>query len=149
MKKLILLITLTAMSIGSYAQDEQITEAERIVDKYTGKAGDAIKELATALEQPAEHVYAILVRQSLSEGILFTIGGVVLLIAGFWIIKLSMSVNKVKDSYRDMVYPDYKYVLSVSGSLILVLSFIILIASPLRILNPEYYAIKEIMDVFK
>ena len=54
------------------AQDSTLvtnTNVEKLVDKYSGKIEAAIVSLAESLQQPAEHVYKVLVKQQIVKAI--------------------------------------------------------------------------------
>jgi len=166
MKKLFITI-LILTQLSAFAQDStttQITETERIVDKYVDQATEAMKGLATALEVPAEHVYDILVWQQLATGIAtFIIWGILVIAL---IIMINSAIKAWKNHHKEAKESGDRYFDlgdSSSGVIALILTIvsaflgiIMLVFIPIefseaivKILNPEYGAIKEIMDLIK
>jgi len=162
MKKLLLLFVLL-FSTMNYAQTEAVekvsdvvqkttegvTTTERILDKYSSKAYDAVKELATALQVPAEHVYTILVRQALVDAISYLGAVIMLLIIG----TLGLAfVYKNNDKF-DWQYSPAGTFAYLGPSSIIILALITLVVNiPIIIggfINPEYYVIKEVLDILK
>jgi len=137
-------------------------------NEVMNKVGEYIDALAKNLGVAAEHVYKVLVQQQLAEGI----GG--LLVSLLINIVCILVLSKLVKVYRNAEYREIEFGFSmkkvpqnkqaefvymgdgvpfwVFGILsIIVLGIMIPIAHDfvLRLINPEYYAIKEIMDVFK
>lgn len=123
-----------------------------------------IEELANSLGVAAEHVYELLVRQQVISGIVgITVGGLIL-IAGLAIIFFTI-VAMIKAEWVGGTYsktPSNKYasylelgdgfvfqlVVALSIVAVIICTFVVS-GSIMQLINPEYYAIREIMDVFK
>ncbi len=123
------------------------------------KVDEYIQAIAEKLGVAAEHVYSLLVKQQLAEGI-FTIS----IFAFFFIVAVSFVVHVsrkgflMKDCYSGKEIDGSEVINYIRGAMLAVsgLTFlVILMCIPeikegvLQLINPEYYAIKEIMDVFK
>ncbi len=77
----ILVLILSWAMLGTIQAQEQtvkdnvelVTDSnvEKLVDKYSTKVTVAIQGLAKSLQQPAEHVYKILIRQQLLLALFF------------------------------------------------------------------------------
>lgn len=162
MKKLLLLLTLL-LSINSFAQIDSLatdvveeqglvieSTAERIIDKYSGKAYDAVKELAAALQVPAEHVYKILVKQAVVNSISYLIIYICILGMIFFGTRLILKESNTDREYNEApIYGILGGILAAFG----VLGFIFILATATEMVggfvNPEYYAIQEILETFK
>jgi hypothetical protein len=114
--------------------------------KIYDKATEYIDSIAQSLGVAAEHVYGILVRQQIADGVTtLIIFGVLLAVFGTVV---GVSLKKANWSEDDV----YCYVALFGG---IALAFIFVIGcfesagAIKQLINPEYYAIKEIMDVIK
>ena len=160
MKKIFLLLVFALMTFTvSFAQESTtvqdvkevvaevqptLTEAERIVEKYSTKAVDAISGLAEALKVPAEHVYGVLVRQQVAEGIAL-IGYLfltLLFLFIFWKAQGKANWNSDGNFYNWVAI--ISGIISFIGIIIVTLGLDIAI---IKIYNPEYGAIKEIFEL--
>ncbi len=115
-------------------------------EKVYEKATEYIETLASSLGVAAEHVYGILVRQQVAEGVTTLIMfGVVYLVLG---IVVGVAVKK-----SDFDYECIANYVAVIGCIVLifvsVFAFVDVGDAIMKVMNPEYYAIKEIMDVIK
>lgn len=149
MKKLFtVILILTQLSV--FAEDTtttQISDVERVVDKYVDKTTEALKGLAEALQVPADHVYNVLISQqkliSISYILLFFLG----LIGLFTTTKIVRYM--IKKDYEDAGY----VIVGIVGGVIFLIITIIGIGHTEIILtgfiNPEYGAIKEISNLIK
>lgn len=168
MKKILLLLMLS-LSLTSFAQseavidsvgesiesveadvDQTVTTTERILDKYSGKAYDAIKELATAMQVPAEYVYTILVKQAVVNSITYLFIYIII----FGIIYAGIRLVK-KEIETDRDYGDDPFH-GVVGAILLIVGFfgLVFVCTTMAttvggFINPEYYAIQEILDTFR
>jgi hypothetical protein len=169
MKKFLFLLVLL-ISICSYAQTDSLsvdientvsettTTAERIIDKYSGKAYEAVKELANALKVPAEYVFTVLVKQGVVVGVTWLILFIFVICTS--IIGLKWWTNpdhwlKSKDYRGD---PSFEPInaKAIIGIVVTVISFIGIIVCFAHmdtmitgLLNPEYYAINEVLELIK
>lgn len=115
-------------------------------EKIYGKATEYIESLASSLGVAAEHVYGILVRQQIAEGITtLIIFGVIYAVLG-----TIVGIAVKKSDFRYDFISNYVVILG-SVVLVIVSAFAIfeLRGAIMQLINPEYYAIKEIMDVIK
>jgi hypothetical protein len=146
MKKAIMLFAMVIFFASVSAQEKEtpISETERIVDKYIDKTGDIINGLAEKLAVPAEHVYGVLVRQQIVQGVVWSV------YLGFFILLFLFGLfGGLK---YDMEFADWdefsrwKLIIVISV-LFSVIGFIGFFTDGLpSLINPEYGAIKEIME---
>lgn len=107
-----------------------------------------IDELAQSLGVAAEHVYEILVRQQISDGIITIIATSLV-----WAALATAFYKAVKrdDFYEGKV--TVTFIIGVASGVGIFFALIIgsfeSIAAVKQLINPEYYAIREIMDVIK
>lgn len=149
MKKLFtVILILTQLSV--FSQDTtatQISDVERVVDKYVDKTAEALKGLAEALEVPAEHIYGVLITQQYviawSWIAAFIFGIFLLAVMGIYIY---MGIKRNWDEVG-IVFP------AVIIGFIAIVFLSVGIAHASQILggftNPEYGAIKEISNLIK
>ncbi len=152
MKKLILL-GLMLLQISVYADTTntsatnaiEIGEVERIVDKYADKFTDALKGLAAALEVPAKHVYAILVKQQM----VYAIGYLILIIAGIFIVGSCIGLASYADSNNYEFLCVSSFIFGVVGAIMLIVGMCLIPEILTGFVNPEYGAIKDIANLIK
>ena len=118
-------------------------------EKFQEKIIEYIDALSVKLGVAAEHVYEVLVRQKIVEGMVYSIVTLGVLIASIVAFKKSLqSFFKCYEQDEDKVFG--LGIVSVVFGLVLAISLIVTIASLpdqiLKIYNPEYYAIKTILD---
>lgn len=130
--------------------EQQVTTAERVIDKYSGKAYEAVKELASALKVPAEHVYTILVKQAVVISITWLVVGILSIILLIFGVRWTVDANNWNTNTYGSSEPVTKAII---GMVSMVLAVCILIGFFVNMqamiggfVNPEYYAIKEILD---
>lgn len=137
--------------VGDVSQ-EQITTAERIIDKYSGKIHDLIKEMAEGLQVPAEYVWKVLVRQAYVDSITYLLVGI---FGIWWVFMLIKFVTKIVD-WDDLTDRDgkkhspgeliIKIILAIIG-LIMTIVFVCSFGTIVQgFVNPEYKAIELIIE---
>ena len=149
MKKFILLFMLFFTIGVTYAQDstQYVTNsnAEKLIDKYSAKVENAIIALAEKLQQPAEHVYKILVKQQVVYGVSTLLFVVFSVIVVFWGFKI---YHKNQDEFNGWDF--FGMFLIVLGCIAFVISFIMFAGGGLSgLINPEYGALKDIVNMIK
>ena len=148
MKKLVFITYLLICSMFAYTQTDstKLTVKQVYEDAKTG-----ITRVVNALGGPAKHVYSVYVRQHYVEGItaalrnVFLYALVIFLFAKFW----------KKADFRDEA--PLSGTLSAVVCMVSTVAFIIITIGTicffsdgfLKILNPEYYAIQDIIKAFK
>jgi len=146
--KSIIIALLLLTSISSYSQKDSSSKvAERLTtERIYSDVKEGFTKLVGNLEGPAKHVYAIYIRQHRTKGI--TKGFLSL----FALIVFSFSLfgfSKKADWTDGNI-----------NAIITVVSFVALIISIIatfcyiggdfnKVFNPEYYAIQDIIEVFK
>ena len=143
------------LSIASYAQNKTVTRdslstiqnVERLVDKYGEKIGTVIVALSEKLQQPVEHVYGVLVKQQVVNAIVWLIvliTGIVLFAFAF-IIGVSKYANW---SDRDFnVVAAVSLITGIASFVMFVLGITHLTEIVQGFINPEYGAIKDIVEL--
>jgi len=133
---------------------------------------DTISGLADALQVPSEHVYAVLVGQAYAQGliglVLTVLGVLMVTVGGFLCMKYAMACSVAHADWEDythsknwghkkedLVVPDktsegyIAHIITFGVTFLLGLPISISnFGKIIKMINPEYYAIKEIMDVF-
>ena len=150
MKKFIIILMLSLVSfvtVKAQASDTitNISETERLIDKYTQKAAIAIEGLSEAIKVPAKHVYSVLVKQQViyawswvlvsSTGLLFMIFGLLLL---------------YNATYREEFLQITGFMFAVTFGIVFLIGIIGVAVDGLSgFLNPEYGAMMDIVRMFK
>lgn len=117
---------------------------------------DLISQLAQKLGVAAEHIWSVLVRQQIIEGTMDVIVGIILLCFAAVSIwgsrKTYLYMKKVEhDAYHSWdgsLYIALISVIVVAGGVITLIGFINLITGTKELLNPEYYVLRELMNLF-
>lgn len=124
-------------------------------DKLVGKASEYIDAVATKLGVAAEHVYGLLVRQQITEGIVDIISGVAItaVITALIVFTANKLKGKLKFNTADEI--DMMAMLLFGGiglmffGGLLCAGFLLTTDGIKHVINPEYYAIKEIIEAVK
>lgn len=136
---LILLINISIYSqTDSTAIVNPISETERIVDKYSEKISVALQSLAKSLEVPAQRVFEILIKQQYVFAITHTI------------ILLLLIITCIVFTYKCWKDPDGGDWWGLPATLIIgTIIYICFILESIVgcYINPEYYALKEIIQL--
>lgn len=147
MKKLITII-IVFCSLASYSQSDSLyKEAEKLTAaKVYQDVKTGFSQLVTNLEGPAKHVYGVYVNQHRTVGIAKGIASI-FSISVFLLIFL----NYYKKAYlSEGNIPAILAIIGLAGFLIAVGATIFYFTGDFnKILNPEYYAIQDIIKTFK
>jgi len=115
-------------------------------EKFQEKIIEYIDALSVKLGVATEHVYGVMVRQQFVEGIVYSIVTLSVLIASIVAFKKSLQ-SFFKCCKQD---EDRTFGFVIAYGLVLFMSFFAAISflpdQILKIYNPEYYAIKTILD---
>ncbi len=113
-------------------------------EKFQEKIIEYIDALAAKLGVAAEHVYGVLVRQQVVEGIVYTVVTAILLLTSIAMCKelVKQILNSEDFSGKEIIFG---FALILTG-VIVVATVTFLPDQILKIYNPEYYAIKTILD---
>lgn len=115
-----------------------------------------IKSLADSLGVAAEHVYGLLVKQQIVEGAVELLLFSIILISGFIFCKtISTKTKDFRENYKGkritglgedillfLIYASWVFY-----GLAVIIALCTFPSSIGKLINPEYYAIKEILDV--
>lgn len=155
-KSLVLLIVIMFISKTMIAQDSTSvtgTNTEALIDKYSAKIENAIITLADKLQQPAEHVYKVLTIQFYYKGLVTTILFIFTVIIMTILIITAGKMNWLieREDYSTMTGKGITMlILMILIGILLLISFVQFLSGGFtQLVNPEYYAIKEIMSVIK
>jgi hypothetical protein len=121
-----------------------------MVDKIYNDISTAIATLAEKLGVATEHVYNVLVRQQFYEGIFALIAVLLSIIATLFLFKLFKIGLKLRDEKNEITGIGASYcVLSVISVSIAVSICFQYASGIVKIVNPEYYAIQQILQMVK
>jgi hypothetical protein len=113
---------------------------EKVIDKAFGYIDSVAQKLGVA----AEHVWPLMIKQQVVGGITDLFFGVVLAVAAYLLIRQAM-----KDLTTYEGSEERGLVLSFLGGIAAIFAFFCIYFSVGPIINPEYYAIQEILEVIK
>lgn len=156
MKTLLLFVSILLFT-SIKAQDS--TKIEERAEKLTAEriykdVKEGFSNLVTNLEGPAKHVYKVYINQHLTKGVVLTISWVIFFIFPFiMLLKFMLGGKKGDLSSEDGKDLSAKGILCIVFAII---SFIGLIHLTFtfneglqKLLNPEYYAIQDVIKAFK
>lgn len=133
--------TLTELSVDGI----QVTEAERLLDKYAGKMYEGAVEIAEAISGPAKEAFDYVVMLQIAKGIGMLIPLLLFIISLTVILITATRFECNEESVGGVVCMAF----IVIGALSLVLSFFTTYDAVLHLIAPEWFAIKEIMALIK
>ena len=124
------------------------------------KAFEYIDAIAANLGVAAEHVYGTLLRQAMVSGVRSVVYIILCLAVVYMVIRMLKKVyTDVKDGNNNSIFLDgwdisaAGIIASFAGGIALFILFIAIIANisnaSTALLNPEYWALKEILDTIK
>ena len=112
------------------------------------KITEYIEKLADQLGVAAEHVWEVLTKQMFLHGLLVTIFAGMFFIGGFCL--LVFTIKKFKDDYqKDREISFEGFCMGFPTIVILIPSTFFLVEGIKHLLNPEYYALQEILSLFR
>lgn len=149
MKKIVLVLLMALTMTSIYGQDTTVvSETERLIDKYTEVIDARVMALAQSLQQPAEHVYQILIKQQTVIAFVYLFLFLLSLICAYGIYKSATNKN--------CKFGEYATAADISVVVFSFLTFVFLIVSLLNteaimtgLINPEYGALRDIADWIK
>lgn len=150
MKKILLLIV-CLVSISAHSQlnmDSLNKQAEKLTAaKIYSDVKDGFGRLVTNLEGPAKHVYEIYVYQHKAEGLMFIFLPIIFLMVSIFLLYRYWTDVDWSDSYKAC----YATGLGVGLFIAFIACIIALFAGDYftKIINPEYYAIQDVIKAFK
>ena len=158
---LFLLVTTVVVAQQVDALPEQITQAERIIDKYTDQVTDAVISIVDQLEGPATAVFKAVVNLQIAKGIAFLL--LLPLTIFVWLvfnIYFKKSIEWLNDSankgnyYSSTSWTESPYATVGVTSLItaIILTIFTLFATYwgiLHLMSPEWFAIMELIQIVK
>lgn len=152
MKNVFCLFVLLSICVFAQAQDKKdapVSNTERIIDKYLDKTGDMINNLAARLKVPSEKVYSVLITQQRVQAIswiIITCILFVLTLIAFFILRHQHDFSKEWYMQDTEAYWTFALLSCIAFVAVLIVSVALV---PGKLINPDYYAIKEIMNALK
>ena len=125
-----------------------ITTTE-LVDKYGEKISNAIEQLAAQIGVGVDHFWPLFVKQQMIDGWINLLTPIILILVSS--VYLVLTRNKWEDKTKDDISWQgvggiiIGFVLAIS----IVFSFVHGTTAVKQIINPEYYAIKEITEMIR
>ena len=123
------------------------------------KAFEYIDAIAANLGVAAEHVYGALLKQAMVSGLRSVVYIIICLAVSYAIIKVLKRVySDIKEDEEGLFVDSYGVTLGgvfalIFGGIALVIMFFVIMAdisnASTALLNPEYWALKEILDTIK
>lgn len=107
------------------------------------KVFEYIDVIAAKLGVASEHVYGALIQKSFTTGIVQV--GVAFILIGVYIFMWKYLSKRLDRNNKDLIVSS----LALGGIVIFIITMINLYIGTLKIINPEYYAMKEIMTLIK
>lgn len=115
--------------------------------KMFDKAVEYIDRLAESLGVATEYILEVLIMQKVTEAIVFgsftLIVSLACIVGAYAFIKKFISVDKNKE---DATGWGFGVFFSITGALVFGAIFCV---NLIKLINPEYYALKDILDIFK
>ena len=143
MRKLITIL-LILVSLNSYTQVldsiPNTTETERIIDKYSDNIISGFNTVIEKVTPLAEDGFTVVTKLQLAKGIGMLIPLILCIIFFIWMISLHKKYNAWSS--------DESFLSEVLFIVTLILALLFTYNGLLHIIAPEWFAIKEIMDLF-
>lgn len=116
-------------------------------------AGESLAYLATRLAEivgaTAEHIYIVLVRQHLISGIVNICGQLIILILTVFLTKKAVDYIQTLDGHNKLDI-SLTVLITFGISWLFISAFIgAIVVNLIQVLNPEYYALLQIMEVLQ
>lgn len=110
---------------------------------------DRLDALAAKMGVAAEHLWGVLVKQHLIYGISAVLGIIAVLALGFYAGRQARKIPG--DLENSKGEPNLKFVLYAANALSVVAAVLIFFMAEAvaRLINPEYYALQELLDTFR
>ncbi|WP_188069031.1 hypothetical protein [Brevibacillus brevis] len=113
----------------------------------TDKMTEYIEQMAAKLGVAAEHVYGVLLTQMVAEGVVYIIGSLIYLVFFAVLVRWMYSKHvETRNNYESdwgIAFPLF----SIFGGVVAIAALMMAFTGLLYVMNPEYYAIREIMNV--
>ncbi len=129
--------------------DITTTQTERIIDKYSDKIIDGFNNTIDKVTPMAEEGFAIIVKLKFIEGVAYLLPfiiGIILLILSTIRFK---KIRYVKELPKEYITENntYGFIYLIVGGIIFIIGLLTLSTALTHIFVPEWYAIKEIMNL--
>lgn len=152
MKRLFLAMMLLSATLGFGQTDSlnvSITQAERIIDKYTGEITNAFEKGLERITPVAEQGFEIATKLQFSKGIAYLLLLPSTLMLGFLFIKYYKIAKDSSDyDWTDGDYGTPAVVLLIFSCIGLIGSIFATYHGLTHVIAPEWFAIKEIIRMF-
>lgn len=119
---------------------------------------EGIVNLSSKLEGPAKHVYSVYVYQNEAKGISFGLLTLIFALTGFFLLRRGFALCKIEDDDKkfndDDAFTRMTLATFIIGIITSVVGLILLVNFFggdyfTQVINPEYYAIQDVIKVFK
>lgn len=137
------------------SKNENIQDIERLVDKYSGKVYDLVKEIAVSLKVPVEKLLTIIAKQALVEGIVYLIVGIlsVLIIIKSYKVLKTIHFDEKHNPLIGETQADFLFIVNtifmVAGC-IMFLAFVFNLTTVVQgFVNPEFRIVEILSDTLK
>lgn len=153
-----MLVVFAAFTISGFAKEVKVSLPDTTKVTFTQVYNDVkegITGLATALKEPAEHIYKLMVKQQFINSItycMFPLLSIVFIIVSVSFLKKSKWGEDdfgVKEEERFNRYASLSMITVALSIVLLIISFALTDDIITGFMNPEYGAIKEIMSFIK
>jgi len=152
MKKIFVLlafvITFASQTIAITADSTNISNAERIIDKYSDKAYTTIVSIADRLEGPAKEVFHYVTMKNFAQGIAGFAPALLFLMLFYYYfptVKKMIKENKCDADHGAVFVVGWGLALLALG----ILTISTFQSSVMHIIAPEWYAIQDIVSLIK
>lgn len=106
-----------------------------------------LEQLAAKLGTTAEHLWGVLIRQARIEAVTDSLFVILTLVGGYWYYRWIKSYIK-RNPYEDAEIAGL-IILGIPMVVSTIISFICLFLIPSELFNPEYWALKEVLNALK
>lgn len=120
------------------------------IQPYLDKIGEAITQIAHGLGVASEHVYGVLIRQQFVDGLVDVCISIIAPILYIIVMMYLLRLRKNIDSYWEDEVSAIVIIVGVGGFIATTVIFFNLFPDGLKhLINPEYYAMQQILDYLK
>lgn len=148
MKKLLILLIFLFIGMDSFSQDKKDTTSVTAREVYND-AKSVLKSLGEALKVGSEHVYEVLVRQQITNSVTNVIGMILGLIFSYSLYKFANDKKDPNDDWDDTIYIIPLVMSIIIFACVFIGGSIVMQETVMGFVNPEYGAIKQILDLIK
>jgi len=123
-------------------------------DKLAEKAMEYVESIAQSLGVAASHVYEVMLRQTIVEGIVYS--ALCIVAIGLLTFGWAKGIRRLRRNWDDIMDSDLAPLsvllilfTGIGSAIAVVVSFVNLPEYVMKVVNPQYYVIREILSIFK